>query len=46
MMADWHCCLTSIFCFAAFAACQLPLGGGVAEALCRFSGITSALIPG
>ncbi|WP_204373679.1 hypothetical protein, partial [Pseudomonas putida] len=32
--------LTSIFCFAAFAARQLPLSPPKAEGLCRFSGIT------
>ncbi|WP_219928546.1 hypothetical protein, partial [Pseudomonas plecoglossicida] len=34
--------LTSIFCFAAFAARQLPLSPPKAEGLCRFSGITLA----
>ncbi|WP_213883120.1 hypothetical protein [Pseudomonas mosselii] len=39
IMANGHYCLTSIFCFAAFAAWQLPLVAFEAEALCRFSGM-------
>jgi len=38
--------LTSIFCFAAFAAWQLPLDAREAEAPCRFSGIDIAHLIG
>jgi len=38
--------MTSNFCFAAFAARQLPLAAFEAEALCRFSGIAICRMPG